>query len=179
MTRLLFLLLMGLLHQAFLVPGMEVEPPVRFQIKHAGITVNGSLADLQTNIRFDPQRLETSKLEGSVGVGSISTGIGLRDGHLQKKDFFDAARYPRIRMVSKRLRKEVGNGYLGTFDLTIRDITREVAVPFTYSAKGNVGRFTGNFTLDRRDYGLGDNSLIMGDDVTVLIDLEAPLKALE
>jgi polyisoprenoid-binding protein YceI len=179
MTRLLFLLLVGLLHRSSLVPRTEVEPPVRFRIKHAGITVNGSLADLQTNLLFDPERLEASKLEGSVAVGSVRTGIGLRDGHLQKKGFFDAAQYPRIRMVSKRLRKEAGNGYLGTFDLTIRDATREVAVPFTCIIKGNKGHFTTHFTLDRRDFGVGDNSLVMGDEVTVFIDLEAPLKAFE
>ena len=148
-------------------------PAVTFRIKHLGIAVDGSFSDLQTSIRFDPARLAESSLEASVAVNTIQTGIALRDRHLQKKGYFDAEQYPRIRLVSKRIRPEGGHQYVGTFELTIRDVTREVTVPFTYAPKGSAGRFEGNFTINRRDFGVGGGSLVLADEVKVFIAVEA------
>lgn len=178
MMRLLAILLFGLLYRVSFEPAAENKPVVTFQIKNAGLAVNGSFADLQTSLRFNPQRLDESKLEASVAVGTVRTGVKLRDGHLQKEGYFDAGQYPRIRMVSKRLEQAGDNAYRGVFDLTIRDVTREVTVPFTCEVKGGTGRFAGSFALDRRHFGVGGNSLLMGDEVVVRIDLEAPLQAL-
>ncbi len=140
--------------------------------------VNGSFGGLRTDLRFNPQRLEESKLAASVAVSTVSTGIKLRDNHLQKKSFFDAAQHLRIHMVSKRLESRGGNQYLGVFALTIRDTTRELAIPFTCVIKDSTGRFKAEFTINRQDFGVGGNSLIMAEEVAVCIDLEAPLQGI-
>ncbi|WP_026260549.1 YceI family protein [Spirosoma luteum] len=151
---------------------------VTFQIRNAGITVNGSFSDLQTDIHFDPARLTESLLSASVGAATIRTGISLRDAHLQKRGYFDTDHHPRIRMVSKRIQKLSGNQFVGLFDLTIRDISREVELPFTYSLTGDIGHFRGQFKFNRQDFGIGTTSLVLADDVSVLLDVETPLKPL-
>ena len=159
-------------------PGVRDEPTpaVTFRIRNAGISVDGSFSDLQTNIRFDPARLAESSLEASVAVNTIRTGIGLRDRHLLKERYFDAQQYPRIRLASKRIQPEGRNQYRGAFDLTIRDVTKAVDMAFTYVPKGDSGRFKGSFTINRRDFGVGGNSPILADEVAVFLDLDAPTK---
>ena len=159
-------------------PTTEDPAGVTFQIKNAGITVNGSFSDLQADIRFDPTRLTESSFNASVSAATIRTGIALRDGHLQKRGYFDTEHYPRIQMVSKGIQKLTGNRYLGLFNLTIRETTREVELPFTYAPRGNTGRFTGQFVINRQTFGIGTTSLVLADDVTVLVDVETPLKPL-
>ncbi len=156
----------------------EPATGVTFQIKNAGITVNGSFSDVQTDIRFDPTRLTESSCSASVGAATIQTGIALRDGHLKKRGYLDTEHFPRIRMVSKRIQKVTGNRYLGLFDLTIRNTTRDIELPFTYVSKGAMGRFTGKLIINRQTFGIGTPSLVLADDVTVLIDVETPLKPL-
>ncbi len=144
---------------------------VKFKIKNFGLTVTGSLKGMVYKINFNPNNLENSKIRTSVKVKTINTGIGARDKHLKSDDYFDADKYPKITLESFKFTKLNGNKYTGFFNLTIKNITKEISFPFTYSKSGNKGIFTGTFTINRRDYGVGGSSLSMGDNVTVNISV--------
>jgi len=45
-------------------------------------------------------------------------------------------------------------------------------MPFTYTAKGDLGDFNGSFKINRLDYGVGDSSLTLSNEVTISIDAE-------
>lgn len=178
MIRLLSFLLLSLPGRLLNNP-QATEPAslVRFQVRNAGIIVTGSFSDLQTNINFDPARPEASSLVATVSPATIRTGIALRDVHLQKRGYFDTEHYPRIRMVSKRIQKGSKNCYVGLFDLTIRAVTKQVEVPFHYVPFGTMEHLVGQFKVNRQDFGLGSTSLVLSDEVTILIDVEtAPLR---
>jgi len=153
-------------------PGREVKShKVTFKIKNAGITVDGSFSDLQADIKFDPKNLDKSVLKASVGVASINTGINKRDRDLQMRKYFYVDKYPRIKMTSKKIKHITKDQYKGTFELSIKGVTKDVEIPFTYSEKDNVGTFNGEFTLNRRDFGVGSNSIILSDDARVSIQV--------
>jgi polyisoprenoid-binding protein YceI len=171
------LLLIGLCASAPSIPAWELKAhKITFKIRNAGITVDGSLSDLKTEIRFDTKDLGNSVLQASVGVASIKTGIGMRDRDLQDRKYFYVEKYPRIKMVSKNIRAIGEDNYKGTFDLTIRDVTKEVEAPFTYTHSKDLGTFKGSFTIDRRDFGVGGNSFILSDDVKIFIEVTAEEK---
>ncbi len=173
MIRLLGYLLLGLLCR--LLNNPEATQPasgVTFLIRNAGIIVTGSFSNLQTAIHFDPAHPEASSLVATVSAATIRTGIALRDAHLQKRSYFDTEHFPRIRMVAKRIQKRPNNCYVGLFDLTIRTVTKPVDVFFCYYPKGTEGHLTGQFRVNRRDFGLGSTSLLLSDEVMVLIDVE-------
>lgn len=173
MIRLLSFLFLGLLCRLLNNPeAPEQASGVTFQIRNAGIVVTGSFSDLKTNIHFDPVRPEASSLAATVGAATIRTGITLRDTHLQKRGYFDAEHFPRIKMVAKRIQKGSNNCYVGLFDLTILSVTKPVEVFFCYYPKGNKGHLTGQFRLNRQDFGLGSTSLVLSNEVMVLIDVE-------
>lgn len=168
----LVFLLIGLSASIPYVPiGKVMSHRINFKIKNAGITVDGSFSDLKAEISFDPIAPDKSVLRASVGVASIKTGKDMRDRDLQERKYFYVEKYPRIEMVSKKIKSLGKDRFTGTFDLTIRDVTKEVEVPFTYMRKANQGTFKGTFTVDRRDFGVGGNSIILSDDVKIFIEV--------
>lgn len=95
--------------------------------------------------------------------------MGLRDKHLRKADYFGVAAYPRIRMESTALRP-IQKGLLeGTFRLTMKGKTREIPLKLTFEeSEGRISLQT-SFELDRREFGVGGNSLILSDRVRVFV----------
>jgi len=146
---------------------------VTFKIKNAGLTVEGSFGGLISEINFDAENYSKSSMEASVDVNTINTGIDLRNSHLKKEEYFNAAKFSRITAKSTSFTKEKDGTFKGSFKLTIKGITKEIIIPFSFieSAKGAV--FKSTFTLNRRDYTVGGNSWTMADDVTVTIIVTA------
>ncbi|MFN3998742.1 YceI family protein [Algoriphagus sp.] len=113
-----------------------------------------------------------SFLKGKVRPTSIDTGISLRDRHLQGRQYFQTASYPEIILESKRIQSKGKNAYEGVFDLTIKDIRKEMLIPFTAIKNGNGYFFKGSFSLDRLEFGIGEKSLVLGDEVVVWIEFQ-------
>lgn len=172
MKRLSWILLFICITAAAGDPGQEIKShKTTFKIKNAGITVDGSFSDLQADIKFDSKNLDKSVLKASVGVASINTGIKKRDKDLQMRKYFNVEKYPRIKMTSKKIKHIEKNNYKGTFDLTIKGVTKQIEIPFTYIGKENEGTFSADFTVNRRDFGVGSKSLILSDEATVSIEV--------
>ena len=145
---------------------------VTFKIKNAGLTVEGSLKGFTGELLFDANALTHSQLSGSVQVATINTGINKRDEHLKSPDYFDVNKYKTIQLKSKTIYRK-NEDFSGIFDLTIKNITRQVEIPFNFKQTGNKAVFEGNFLIDRRDFGVGGNSFILGDKVTISIIVNA------
>lgn len=144
---------------------------VKFKIKNAGFTVEGALGDLKAKIQFDAAELGSSSIDATVSTKTINTGNGTRDGHLRAEKYFDAGKYPLISLKSNSFTKQGNDGYIGRFRLTIKKITKDVAIPFTYTENNGSGSFKGSFTINRQDYGIGSSSMIMADNVTIMIEV--------
>lgn len=143
-------------------PLKVVSSAITFSIKNAGLNVNGSFSGLEADIKFSTAEYKTATIKASVNSSTIKTGIEARDNHLKKAEYFDAANFPKITMESSFFGKE-GNRFVGYFKLTIKGITKDITVPFTF--ENNV--FKGNFTIDRRFFKVGGNSMILGDNVNI------------
>jgi len=144
---------------------------VTFQIKNMGITINGSIGGTKGEIQFDPAHLDASEMDVSVETNTVNTENDTRDDHLKSDSYFDAAKYPRITIRSVSFKHNSGNNYTGKFNLTIKDKTNPVELPFTYTETGNTGSFKGTLKIKRSDYGIGGKSLILSNDVTILVDV--------
>jgi polyisoprenoid-binding protein YceI len=146
-----------------------VSGNIAFTIKNMGLTVGGKmdLVDIQfSQPTADPA---TWQLEGTASPGTIATGIGIRDKHLKKTDYFDVEHHPLIRMQSSGIRLKGKNNYEGSFSLTIKGITKTVTVPFSISENADAKNITGEFTINRLDYGLGEESAVLSDNVKIRV----------
>ncbi len=146
------------------------ESKIGFVIKNAGFNVNGTFSGFEANIEVDKQG-NPSLIEASVQTNTVNTNNNARDRHLKKDDYFDAEKYPKIEMKAKKFNyigKNPKTGeydYKGTFDLTIKGITKTFEIPFTFS--GTV--FKSEFVINRRDFGVGSGSLILANNVKMIL----------
>lgn len=153
----------------------KVDPTseIKFTIKNAGISVDGKFKTFTAEITFDPEHLDKSHIEGSIDVNSIDTGIGSRDKHLRSEDYFDIVKYPKITFKSEQIFKYEGN-YVARGKLTIKNVTKELLVPIHFTPKqDNKAHFKSTVLLNRIDYGVGGKSLMMSDELTATLEIEA------
>jgi polyisoprenoid-binding protein YceI len=160
---------------------------IYFDIKHIYSTTRGYFEDFTGVVHFDPEQPEAGKVDFTVKVNSINTGINKRDDHLRSGDFFDAGKYPTMAFKSTGVTK-VGDGkYLLEGDLTVKDVTKKVSIPFAYlGVKENpvrigsrVAGFEADFTIDRLEYHVGSGKFyemgVVGKDVRIVVTLEVTL----
>lgn len=146
-----------------------LESSVQFEIKNAGITVEGRMNGLEALIVFDENNWAETSIKATIDPSTVETGIGIRDKHLKRSDYFDVENYPHIKMVSRKFEKISRNSIEGTFELSIKDVTREIVIPLTLDRDKNRYRMKGNFVLNRLDYDLGEESFIMDEEVKVYV----------
>ena len=167
-----FLLPSGLRAQTWVFDSGQV----RFNIRNAGLKVEGQFSGIRAAVEFQESKAEKTRIEGSVEASSIQTGIGLRDRHLRGKDYFDAAAHPQISMKLQKLEKS-GNLFSGLFQLSMKGKTKEVRIPVQFLKKSHTtSSLQTNFTLNRLDFGIGNSSWTLGDEVSVLVSFELKLE---
>ncbi|TAE13937.1 MAG: YceI family protein [Bacteroidetes bacterium] len=146
---------------------------VSFSIKNFGVKVNGTLQGLKGNIQWDAANPANSTMEVTIASNTINTGMGSRDNHLKRDDYFDVEKYPVIKFVSKKITNQAAGGFSVEGDLTIKQTTLPVAIPFTVQLQGNETVFRGSFTLQRKAFGIGGNSISMSNEVEVKLAVTA------
>jgi len=145
---------------------------VTFQVKNLGINTVGTIGGLTADIQFNPGNLASCAIDATVDASTINTDNDGRDDHLKSEDYFDAAHFPKLSLKSVSFRHKSGNNYSGMFNLTIKGKTKLVELPFTYVEAGNSAVFKGSFKLNRLDFGIGESSMILANEVTVNIEAE-------
>jgi polyisoprenoid-binding protein YceI len=118
------------------------------------------------------------RLEVTVDVAALDTGDQDRDEVLRSDDLFAVAKFPQAHYLAARIVKTAG-GYEAEGALTIRGVTRETRVPFTFreAAEGGatVGYMAGKTVVRRLDFGVGQGDWKAtdqaGNEVTVSFTL--------
>ncbi len=157
--------------QQFII--QDATSSVTFRISNLGVSVDGSFKGLKGNIRFDENDLTQSSFNASVETATIETGIGLRDKHLKKEDYFHVSAYPTMTFTSNSVTRTSNGNLEAKGDLQIKNTTRKIIIPFTFKAINNGCLFEGSFKLNRRDFDIGGNSLTLSDEVNVTLRVTA------
>ena len=154
---------------AALATAWKIAPgyAVTFATKDA----EGSFNQLKGEILFDPNDLVTSRFNVALDVASINTGNGLKNRHAKSAKWFDAAAYPEIKFSSTRVQK-TATGYEALGSLTMHGVSRDVALPFTFTKAATGGSFSGHLEVNREDFKIGEPNKV-GD--IVKIDLKVPV----
>lgn len=161
-----------------------VHSSVAFEVKHLMIsTVRGHFSEFDGTLEAAEDDPSNSRARGRVVVASIDTGDAARDAHLRGPDFFDAERHPEMRFETTQIRHVEGGTYRVTGDVTIKDVTREVAVEATVegAAEDPWGNERAGISIrgmiNRTDFGLtwqqkaASGGLLVGEEVRIVIDV--------
>jgi polyisoprenoid-binding protein YceI len=166
---LILILFVSLANTIFAQSWKPVTAGVSFKMKMLGTTVNGNFKNFSGILKFDPNDLANSSLIGTVDASTIDTDNNLRNRHLkEKEDFFNVAKYPKLKMKTTKIEKD-GSNYIGYFDLTMKETTKNVKIPFIFKQEGDKATFQGSTVINRRDWKVGGSTFGMGDNVTFTI----------
>lgn len=162
-----------------------VHSNVGFEVTHLLISkTEGEFKDYSAELEFDPKDITKSSAKVTIMATSIDTDNEKRDGHLRSADFFDVENHPEIAFVSKKVTKGSGNEFTLTGDLTIKGVTKEVALKgeMTGPIKGPWGNERAGISLEgtikRLEYGISwsqsmdTGGLVVSDEVEISIELE-------
>jgi len=162
-----------------------VHSSVGFTIRHFFTNVPGTFTKFAGTIVVDRDHLENSTIEARIEVTSIDTRNSMRDDDLRSDKFFSAAKLPAITFKSKSWKKTGEDTFDVTGDLTIRDVTKEVALKtkslgFGPGMRGAMlSGWEASTTINRNDFGIAAYPKVLGDDVAVTITVEADLQNLK
>lgn len=157
---------------------------ILFQINHFFNAIPGTFNEFDGRIVFNPDSPEDSEFDVSIQVASVDTNVDRRDDHLRTADFFDAETYPEMHFRTSEIRHLEGSSYLALGQLTIKDVTREVELPFEFLGVTNhvmrentlVAGLHGEISLLRNDFGVGvgdwASTAVIGDEVRIQISLQ-------
>jgi polyisoprenoid-binding protein YceI len=158
---------------------------VNFTVRHMMISnVRGQFQKVNGTVEFDEANPANTRVDVQIETASVNTRDEKRDAHLKSPDFFDAEKYPYLTFKSKRVEVKDATHARLIGDLTIRDVTKEVALDVEYngSAKSPWGAISAGFSartsIKRKDWGLNWNvaletgGWLVGDDVHINVELE-------
>lgn len=178
----------------FFEPG---HTAAEFSVRHMMVTyVRGHFKNIHGELVFDPEKPRASQVQVRIDAKSVWTGEPDRDAHLRSADFLDVERYPDITFSGNKVEVEGGHDFLLTGQLTIRGVTREVALKVRYLGQwqtpwweGGVDKgpktragFLAETRINRKDFGVSWNAaldkggVVVGDMVGITIDAEAILE---
>jgi len=157
-----------------------------FKVRHMTVSnVTGTFGKVKGVAEIDDKDITALNVEVTLDAASIDTGHAKRDEHLRGPDFFDVAKYPTLRFVSRKISRVDPNRIRVTGDLTIRGVTKEVTVdvegptPEIKDPGGKTRRgATGVAKINRKDFGIAWNrtldtgGVIVGDEVSISVEVE-------
>jgi len=157
---------------------------VEFAVKHMVVaTTRGRFHNFEVDAEIDETNFPASRATVRIDAASLDSRDEKRDEHLRSADFFDVEKHPQITFATTRIEPK-GSNYRIVGDLTIRGVTREVALDGEVS--GPVKDPWGNEKLgisasgkvNRKDFGLVWNmaleagGVLVSDDVKMTIETE-------
>ena len=168
----------------------ELDPEnssAEFVVKHVFSKVRGLFAQPSGTVVLDEATPANSKINATIDVNLITTGVEERDTHLKSPDFFDVAKYPSITFVSTGVSRSSATSYSVAGNLTMHGVTRPVTLAVTASAPfphaGGIRRgIEATTSVNRKDFGLrwefpGEGAgVVVGDIIQITIDAELVLQ---
>jgi polyisoprenoid-binding protein YceI len=142
-----------------------------------GGTFQGSFTRFQPEITFDPGDLAGSRFRVTVDTASADTRDGDRDAILKGPDFFAVERWSKATFEATRFAAAGPGRYTAQGKLTLRDVTRDVTLAFTFkpAADGRTAALAGTTSVNRLDFGVGQgdwrDTQMVGNEVKISFDL--------
>ena len=158
---------------------------IMFSVRHMAIAaVRGSFGQFSGTVAIDEQHPEAARVEVRIEAASLTTGDARRDAHLRSEDFLNVDQHPSIAFVATRLERQGATRGRLHGELTIRDVTRPVALDVEYAGVATdpwgvtSAGFSARTKIRRRDWGMVWNvaletgGWLVGDEIAIDVELE-------
>lgn len=153
---------------------------ILFFINHLGFSdMVGEFTDYDGHFTFDQDKPQDSSIDVTLKPAGIRTSSKGLDEHLQKEEFFNSAKFPEMRFVSKSVAVTGKNTGTVTGDLTMLGVTKPVTLNVRFNkadyhpmTKDFIAGFSATATLKRSDFGMNAYVPMVGDEVRLEVHTE-------
>ncbi|ARH00333.1 hypothetical protein B6V88_07810 [Legionella micdadei] len=153
---------------------------VLWRIEHLGFSTQAGKWYVNGTLTLDKENPQNSKVNVTINLADIITGIPNLDKHLKGPLFFDVAKYPTATYVSKKIEVLSNNTAKVQGMLTLHGVTKAVSLDVTLNKVGknpitdkNTAGFTASTTIKRSNFGIKTLLPQVGDEVKIDIGAEA------
>lgn len=170
---------------AFAAPvSYKIDPAhaaVAFIVNHVGFSnVIGRFDTVGGDVTFDKDAVEKSVVNVTIDTTSVDTNHAKRDEHLRSPDFFNAKEFPKMTFKSTKIEKTGDKTGKLHGDLTMLGVTKPVVLDVTFNKDGvspasklETAGFSARGTVKRSEFGMKYGVPAIGDDIQLLIEVEA------
>ena len=148
-----------------------------FTATQSGTAFTGKFTKYDAQIEFDPQNPAAGHAVVTIDMASAATGDKQRDEAIPGSDWFAVAKFPQAKFEATSFKALGGDKYEALGTLSIRDVKKDVILPFTLKLDGAQATVDGTLPLVRTEYGVGQGAWSSGQWVALQVDVNVRLVA--
>jgi polyisoprenoid-binding protein YceI len=130
----------------------------------AGAEFKGTFHKFTAAVQFAPDALAGSHFDVQIDMNSVDSQDKDRDTTVRGADIFDVAHWPTAHYVTRSFTK-TATGYAAVGALTLRGVTKDVPINFTFTPTAAGAKLEGSAKLNRLDFGAGQGDWKNTDQV--------------
>jgi len=147
-----------------------------FSASAQGEDFNGRFTVFRADIRFDPASLGTSRFAVEIDLASVDSANSERDEMLADPAFFNSASEPQASYVASRFSALEDGRFRAEGSLTLRGVSLDVPLDFSWTANEGSATLEGKATLDRLDFKVGEGEWADEDAIARTVEVTTTLK---
>lgn len=153
---------------------------ILWQVKHLGFSSQSGKWYATGTLLLDKNNPQNSKVEATIPMNNVVTGIPALDKHLRGKSFFDVIHFPTATFVSTKIEKTGADTGKVYGKLTIKGISKPILLNVKFNKLGinpitkkpTVG-FSAHTRFNRSIFNVINYIPNISDEVNMIIEVEA------
>lgn len=139
--------------------------------KQMNVPVDAKFKKFTANIDYDNVKPELSKATVDIDVTSFELGDPEYNKEVLKKEWFNAAQFPKANFVSTSMKAGINGKLDVTGNLTIKGKTVVISFPLSVKKEGNSQVFDGLLPIKRLAFNIGEgewkDTSMVADEVVI------------
>jgi polyisoprenoid-binding protein YceI len=127
-----------------------------FVTRQMGVPVEGRFQRWSAQVALDPRKPEAGQVVLRIDTDSVAFGAPEVTAEAQRAIWLDTARFPQAVFQSTAIKPAGSGRYEMAGRLTLKGQSRDMVVPITLAQTGSRATATGNFTVKRSDFRIGE-----------------------
>ena len=139
--------------------------------KQLNVPVEAKFKKFNAQIDYDPAKPAAAKATVEIDIGSFDLGDPDYNKEVLKKEWFNAAQFPKATFVSTAIVPGAAGKFTVSGKLTIKGKTSDVSFPLSLKQEGAHQVFDGSLPIKRLTYVIGDgewkDTAVVADEVII------------
>jgi len=154
---------------------VESESRIGFVATYEDTPFDAWFRSFDARIRFDPEALEDAKFDVRIDVSSVDSNSPDLDEGMRRREWLAAGEYPEARFQAGRFERLSAKRFKAIGQLSLKDIRRPLAVPFTWERSGDRAVLTAETEVQRAAFNIGTGEWAGDDTIGFTVTIKARL----